>query len=624
MPEKQKVTRKLSAILSADVKGYSVLMADDEVHTIETLKAYRQIISDLVSKHSGRVVDSPGDNILAEFRSSVDAVECSVQIQKKLEQENSKHVDDKKVQFRIGVNVGDVIQDGDRIYGNGVNVAARIEGLAEPAGVCISRNAYDHIKNKLTLGYEYIGEHSVKNIKDPVRVYKLLMADEDAGKLIGEKTKPKATNWIILMTLVSIVAFTIFGYQIFHKLLAPEKEATTIGNDNPTIAILPFDNMTGDSKQDYLCDGITEHIISTLSYVPNLMVIARNSSFAYKGKPLNIQQIGKELNADWVIEGSIQLSNERIRITVQLIDAASGHHKWSETYDRELNELFKLQDEISLAILESIQIKLAMGESVRNLFDGINTYEEYKKALKIWSYFNSTTYDSMNLAQQELLELININPDISFAYTALSYSYVMDIWHNQCESIAICIGEATENVNKAISLNDKHDWALMTSGIIFLMKGDYEKAITQLNKAIIINPSNAWAYDFLGYIQIHTDRFDEAIANLEKAIRLNPIPPADYFFNLGFAYMFKKNFTEAIKFYHKSLEINPDFWSPLAGLACAYGHLGNIDKTKSTISELHRVFPGFDASNVVNVSPFKNEATRDFFREGFQKAGLIK
>ena len=209
--DKKKVTRKLSAILSADVKGYSVLMADDEVHTIETLEAYRQIISDLVSKHSGRVVDSPGDNILAEFRSSVDAVECAVEIQKDLQQKNADLPTDKRLEFRIGVNIGDVIQEGERIYGNGVNVAARIEGLADPGGVCISRNAYDHVKNKLNLGYEYLGEHSVKNIKDPVRVYKLLMADEDAGKLIGDvpKTVAKKLVWVAVV-LAAIVIVAVF------------------------------------------------------------------------------------------------------------------------------------------------------------------------------------------------------------------------------------------------------------------------------------------------------------------------------------------------------------------------------------------------------------------------------
>ena len=224
MPDKKQVTRKLSAILSADVKGYSVLMADDEVHTIETLKAYRHIVSDLVSNHSGRVVDSPGDNILAEFRSSVDAVECAVKIQKALDKENSKYVDDKKVQFRIGVNIGDVIQDGDRIYGNGVNVAARIEGLADPGGVCISRNVYNHVGNKLSLGYEYLGEHTVKNIKKPVRAYKLLMADEDAGKLIGDVPKPVAKKWIWATALLAVIVITAVVWQVYQKMVEPEFE----------------------------------------------------------------------------------------------------------------------------------------------------------------------------------------------------------------------------------------------------------------------------------------------------------------------------------------------------------------------------------------------------------------
>jgi len=258
MPSEEKVTRKLSAILSADVKGYSLLMADDEIHTIETLKTYRQVISDFVSNHSGRVVDSPGDNILAEFRSSVDAVECAVKIQKRLDQENSKYAEDKKVQFRIGVNVGDVIQDGDRIYGNGVNVAARIEGLADQGGVCISRNAYDHISDKLNYGYEYLGEHSVKNIKKPVRVYKLLMDDEDAGKLIGDKQKPLVKSWIWATIVIAAVVITSVVILVYQNISKPEFEPAKVEKmayplpEKPSIAVLPFNNLSDNPAHDYI------------------------------------------------------------------------------------------------------------------------------------------------------------------------------------------------------------------------------------------------------------------------------------------------------------------------------------------------------------------------------------
>ena len=630
MSNEQKVTRKLRAILSADVKGYSLLMADDEVHTIQTLKAYRSLMSDLIYQHSGRVVDNPGDNLLSEFSSAVDAVECALQIQNRLKKENAKFVEDKQLQFRIGINIGDVVQDGDRIYGEGVNIAARIEGLAEPGGICISRNAHDHIKDKLNFGYEYLGDHEVKNIKDPVRVYKVLMAPEDAGKLIGEKKKRPKLKWLLISAVVFMVIISgVLGgiYWKYFYLPAPTGINTEMNFElpkGPSIAVLPFDNMTGDPKQDYLCDGITEHIISTLSYVPELFIIARNSTFAYKRKHLNIQQIGKELNANWVIEGSIQLSKERIRITVQLIDATSGHHKWSETYDRELNEIFKLQDEIALAILKEMQIKLAIGESARNMFDGINTPQEYKKALKIWSYFNSHSVDSMELARKEIPELIDMNPNTPVAYTALSHLYIMDIWNNQCDSNLICIGKAIEANKKALSLNENYDWAYLNLGYIFLMKREHENALNALKKAITLNPNNAWAYDMLGFTQIYADQLDHAIDSIKKAFRLNPIPPAEYYFNLGYAFSFKRMFSEAIELYYKSLEINPDFWPPLGGLVCVYGHLGDLDKAKSAISELYKVFPNFKASRFLNTAPFKSDAARDFWAEGLQKAGLLE
>ena len=314
MSTEQRVARKLRAILSADVKGYSLLMADDEVHTIETLKKYRQIMSDLVQQHSGRVVDNPGDNLLAEFSSAVDAVDCAVEVQKKLEKENARFVQDMRLQFRIGVNIGDVVQDGDRIYGSGVNVAARIEGIADPGGVCISRNTYDHVKDKLELEFEYLGEHEVKNIEEPVRVYRVLLDSESHVPLVDE------------------------------LLELPEK---------PSIAVLPFDNMSGDPSQEYFSDGLTEQIINGLCKVSNLFVIARNSSFAYKGRSVDVKQVGKELGVRYVLEGSVQRAEDRVRITAQLIDLTTGYHLWSENFDRDLSDIFALQDEITLRIIEN-------------------------------------------------------------------------------------------------------------------------------------------------------------------------------------------------------------------------------------------------------------------------------
>ena len=308
----ERAKRKLSAILSADVKGYSRLMQDDESSTVQTLKAYRELMTSFTQEYRGRVVDSPGDNVLAEFGSVVDAVECSVKVQQELKEKNAGLPESRRMEFRIGVNLGDVIEDEDRIYGDGVNIAARVEGLAEGGGICISRTAYDQIKKKLPLGYEYLGEHSVKNIDDPVRVYRVLMESKDAGKLIG-KQKPKSKRWVWAMAAAAVVVLIVGGvtiWQFYFRL--PSVESALVENmafplpEKPSIAVLAFDNMSGDQKQEYIADGISENIITTLSKVPDLFVIARNSSFTYKGKPVKIQEVSEELGVRYVLEGSVQ------------------------------------------------------------------------------------------------------------------------------------------------------------------------------------------------------------------------------------------------------------------------------------------------------------------------------
>ncbi|MDH3723680.1 MAG: adenylate/guanylate cyclase domain-containing protein, partial [Desulfobacteraceae bacterium] len=391
----QKATRKLRAILSADVKGYSLLIADDEIHTIETLKKYRQIMSNFVQQHSGRVVDNPGDNLLAEFSSSVDAVHCAVEIQKKLQKENARYVEDMKLQFRIGVNIGDVVHDGDRIYGSGVNVAARIEGIADPGGICISRNTYDHVKDKLELEFEYLGEHEVKNIKEPVRVYRVLMGSQTPKSLVME------------------------------TLELPDK---------PSIAVLPFDNMSGDPGQEYFSDGLTEQIINGLCKVSNLFVIARNSSFAFKGKSVSIKQIAREMGVKYILEGSVQRAGNRLRITAQLIDAATDYHLWSESYDRDLEDIFALQDEITLIIIETMRIKLTVGEQARlwaGMTTNIQAFDMMMRGLDAWNRVNEKDNKQ---AQHFFEQSINLDKSYALAYAWLGFTHISDIFYGWSKS----------------------------------------------------------------------------------------------------------------------------------------------------------------------------------------------
>jgi len=432
--DNDKVTRKLRAILSADVKGYSLLMADDEAYTVRKLEEYRTRMSNLIKANSGRVVDAVGDNLLAEFSSAVDAIQCAVEIQKALKAKNSELVKDKQLNFRIGVNIGDVIQDKDRIYGAGVNVAARIEGLADPGGICISRNAYDHIKDKLKLGYKYLGDHEVKNIKEPVRVYKVLMAAEDAGKLIGEKPKRAEKKWILPLALVAAIIVTSIAWYFFQNIMKPDIEPASIEKmalqlpDKPSIAVLPFNNFSKDLGQDYIADGITENIITTLSKTEYLFIIARNSVFTYKGKPVAIKQVSEDLGVRYVLEGSVQISNNRIRITAQLIDAIKGSHVWAHTYDKNLEDIFHLQDEIALKILQAVRVELTEGEQAKVFGSGTDNLKAYLQFLKGAEQLDKFTREGTALAKKYAQTAIDIDPMFSSSYRLLAAAYLYELY----------------------------------------------------------------------------------------------------------------------------------------------------------------------------------------------------
>ena len=332
----EKFRRKLTAILSADVAGYSRLMGEDEEATVRTLTSYREMMSTLIQKHQGRVVDSPGDNLLAEFASVLDAVRSAVEIQEELRARNAQLPDDRKMEFRIGINLGDVIEEGERIYGDGVNIAARVEGLAEAGGICISGTVYEHIKDKLALWEEYLGEHAVKNIKEPVRVYRVRMEPGPEAPKVVPLWQRKTVLAGALAVLVVIIGVGVWNFYFRPPPIEPaslDKMAFPLP-EKPSIAVLPFANMSEDPKQEYLCDGITEQITTTLSKVPSMFVIARTSSFVYKNKPVKVLQVSQDLGVRYVLEGSVQRSGDRVRITAQLIDAIDGKHIWAQRYDR--------------------------------------------------------------------------------------------------------------------------------------------------------------------------------------------------------------------------------------------------------------------------------------------------
>jgi len=468
----QEVKRKLAAILSADVKGYSRLIREDELGTIHTLNAYKELMTNLIQQHHGRVVDAPGDNLLAEFGSVVDAVECAVEIQKELKTRNGELPENRRMEFRMGINLGDVVEDGEQILGDGVNIAARLEGLSNPGGICISGIVYDQVKIKLNLGYEYLGEHTVKNIAEPIRVYQVLMEPEAAGKVIGEK-KAKSKQWqratigLVVAVIVAVAAIVIWKLYT-PPALQPEvatKEKITLGPsekppvtvatspapsveparkekvtfplpekitkpapppkeeiaskekmafplpDVPSIAVLPFVNMSEDPKQEFLCDGITEEITTALSKIARLFVISRQSAFSYKGKSVKVKQVSEELGVRYVLEGSVQKSGNRIRINAQLIDALTGRHLWAERYERDLKDIFAVQDEVTLKILKAMQVKMR-GEEAANIqqWKCSENLECYLKWLEAAKYLEQISIEGNNMARRKAEETLALCP----------------------------------------------------------------------------------------------------------------------------------------------------------------------------------------------------------------------
>ena len=556
--------RKLTAILSADVEGYSRLMGEDEDSTVRTLKAYRELIAEAIQNRRGRVVDSPGDNVLAEFGSVVDAVRCAVEIQEKLKTRNAQLPENRQMKFRIGVNLGDVIQDEERIYGDGVNIAARVEGLAEGEGICISGSAYEQIKNKMTLGYEYLGEHAVKNIAEPVPVYRALMEPEAAGKVIGEK-RPKPRQWRraavgavgLLIIVAGALAIWNFYFRPAFEPASVEKMAFPLP-DEPSIAVLPFTNMSGDPQQDYLSDGLTEQIITSLSMVPRLFVIARNSTFTYKGKAVKVQQVAEEMGVRYVLEGSVQKSGERIRINAQLIDALTGRHLWAQRYDRVMKDLFALQDEIIVKIMSAIWVKLTRGEIARLGKKQTDNLEAYIKVLQAYEYFYRFNKEGNIQARKLAEEAIVLDPNYATAYFQLGQTHFFDPYFGLSKSPAKSYQEAAKLFQKALAIDESHPLASSLLAFVYGLQGQHEKSLAQAERAVALNPNMAVPNVQLGAALFRVGRYEEAIQSLEKGIRLDPKGPMPYFAFLGHAYCYAGRYEDAIATFKKAIDLDPE------------------------------------------------------------------
>lgn len=624
--------RKLSAILSADVKGYSRLMGDDELATVDTLKEYRKVLATHIDQYNGRVVDSPGDNLLAQFSSVVDAVECAVAIQGDISARNTALSVNRKMEFRIGINLGDVIEDGDRIYGDGINIAARIEGISEGGGICISGTAYDQVKNKLNLGFEFLGKQTVKNISDPVRVYRIRPESKTSVEAPGRKRKKsglwrKAILYGVFILTITGVAWAIL---IFFLHSSPEDVASVEKMmfplpDKPSIAVLPFVNMSRDQDQEYFADGVSENIITALSYIPQMFVIARNSTFTYKGKPVKVQQVSEELGVQYVLEGSVQRSGDKIRVTAQLIDATNGHHLWAERYDRELKDIFALQDEITLKILTALQVKLTEGEQAR-LWGTTDNLEAWGNVIKGTALFEQFTKQGNSRAQQFFERAAALDPNWDIAWTMLAWTHWAEAGIGWGESPAESIRQAIEFAEKAAAINNTLPEVHSLWSNIYLAQGEYDKAISEGEKAIALGPNNALCHILLAYTMTAAGRFDEAIELAEKAMRLSPYSPAWYLMMIDDAYRMAGRYEEALAIGNQHLdrclqgECEP--FTAHMGLAATYIGLGRIKEARSHVSELLKIMPDLSLDKARNMFSFKDPAHVERCLDALRRAGL--
>jgi adenylate cyclase len=626
----QEVKRKLAAILSADVKGYSRLMGADEEGTLCTLTTYREVMTALVQRHNGRVVNAPGDALLAEFESVVDAVKSAAEIQRELAKRNAELPADRRMEYRIGINLGDVMVDGESIYGDGVNIAARLESLAEGGGICISGTAFDQVKTKLSLGYEYRGEQTVKNISEPVRVYRVMMEPEAAGKVIGEKKikpKPWQKQVTVLVIILIVIAAAIAIWKFYIRPTPPievsSKEKMSFPlPDKPSIAVLPFVNMSGDPKQEFFCDGMTEEIISALSKSPDLFVVARNSTFMYKGKAVKIKQVSEELSVRYVMEGSVQREGDRVRVTVQLIDALSGYHVWAERYDRPFREILALQDEITIKVMTALHVKLEARDHARVVEKGAKNLEAYLKAIEARERLYRVTREDNVIARKLAEEAIALDPEYAMGYALLATTHMLDVRLGTTKSQTESLNRAIELIRKAISMDESDGKNRAFLARLYAMAGKYDNGFAEVERALALDPNSPETSYQAGVFLTFAGKPEEAISLFKKAMRLNPFPPASYYQALSEAYRVAGQHEEAIMAAKQAVQRGPQSILSHIALAAACSTAGRDLEAQAAAAEVLKINPNFSLEKFAKTFPHRDRVQDDQYIDALRKAGL--
>ena len=586
------VERKLAAIFAGDVAGYSRLMGVDEEGTLHQLKAHRKdLVDPKITEHRGHIVKTTGDGMLVEFVSVVDAVRCAVEIQRGMLERNVDVPADRRIEFRIGINVGDIISDDNDIYGDGVNVAARLEALAEPGGIFVSRNVHDQVRDKLSFGFEDMGEQMVKNIARPIGIHRVSLAESTTEASLGAPTIAK-----------------------------PERAAS----QRPSIAVLPFANMSGDPEQEYFADGISEDIITGLSKLRWFFVIARNSSFIYKGKSIDIKRVARELGVRYVLEGSVRKGGNRLRITAQLIDAETGNHIWADRYDGDLTDVFALQDAITEKVVAAIEPKLLQAEGIRSQSHSPEDLGAWEMVSHANSLFWRLTKAEGEAAIAILKQAVERYPDYAPAHSMLAFMMLVSAYVGWASGERQSqVKQAAALATRAAELDDSDPWAYFALGYVAYTMRRTDKAIEEFQRAIDLNPNFAAAHSYLSLALALAGQSDQAITHAEQAIRMSPHDPqnAVCFTALAAAHYQAGRYGEAVSFGRKALQQRSG-WAPGHRIFCAsLAQAGQIDEARTELDQLKELHPDISIAWIEKHVPYTAGPMAKFL-EGMRKAGL--
>jgi adenylate cyclase len=585
----QRVERKLAAILAADVAGYARLVGSDEVGTLRLFTAHREILDGLIAEHGGRIANTAGDSVLAEFPSAVDAVQCALQAQGRLAEANQSLPADRRLEFRIGLHVGDVVVQPGDLFGDGVNIAARLQTLAEPGGVCISGTVHEHVRKLPTLRFTDLGPQVVKNIAEPVRAY--LLSPEKASQTVAGR-EPDRPN----------------------PLPLPDK---------PSIAVLPFTNLSGDPEQEYFADGLVEDIITALSRVRSFFVIARNSSFTYKGRAVDVRQVSRELGVRYVLEGSIRKAGSRVRIVGQLVDGTTGHHVWADRFDGDVSDIFELQDQVTESVVGAVEPSIRL-EEIRQArtkpTSSITAYDLYLRALP---GFYSMTHEGFADVRRLTNEALTIDPGFTLAKALGAYIRSISVsqcWHEP-DDIRVAVRMAREVLAEA--REDPTSLRFAAQVLAYSAK-EYETALSVIERSLFLNPNSAQGYTGGGWVNAYAARPPIAIDHFHRAMRLSPIDPEKgiALSGIGMSYLMLERFDEALKWGENALREMPNYGSSHRVVIGALVGLQRLDEARAAANRLMEAFPTYNLSLQREINPWRDQAFAERYLDALRAAGV--